>query len=84
MFVTYVNNVLNGHSTLYFGPPAGLILFLKIVPGRMSYINISESLWTISPKINQELDGCTTLLLDDAHVLINYISTSSRSNVGGS
>ena len=67
MFVTFVNNVLNGHSTLYFGPPAGLILFLKIVPGRMSSINILESLWTISPiKINQESDGCARLLLDDA------------------
>jgi hypothetical protein len=58
--------VLNGHSTLYFGPPAGLILFSKIVPGRMSSINILESLWTISPiKINQKLDGCAMLLLDD-------------------
>jgi hypothetical protein len=63
MFVTYANNVLNGHSTFYFGPPAGLILFLKIVPGRMSSINILESLSPI--KINQELDGCATLLVDD-------------------
>ena len=68
VIITNANNVLNGHSDTYFGPPAGLILFLKIIPDRMSPINIIEGLGTISPiKICWECDGCAMLHLDDMH-----------------
>ena len=48
VIITNANNVLNGHSDAYFSPPAGLILFLKIIFDRMSPINILEGLqlWT--------------------------------------
>ena len=48
VIITNANNVLNGHSNTYFSPPAGLILFLKIIFDRMSLINILEGLqlWT--------------------------------------
>ena len=44
IIIIYTNNIINGHTHLYFGPSAGLILFLKIISGRMSSINILESL----------------------------------------
>jgi hypothetical protein len=54
-----------------FGPPGVLTLFLNIIHGRMSSINILQSLRTISPiKIHREFDGCAQLHLDD----IDYIS----------
>ena len=68
VIITNANNVLNGHSNTYFSPPAGLILFLKVIPDRMSPINIIEGLGTISPiKICWECDGCARLHLDDMH-----------------
>ena len=47
MFIIYTNNVVNEHLHLYFGPSASLILFLKLISGRMNSINILESLGTI-------------------------------------
>ena len=77
LFITYANNVLNGHSHMYFGLPAGLILFLKIIPGRMSTINIIESLETISPiKMGQEL-------MDAQHCIWMYFDYISGANDRG-